>query len=224
MLGWGGLKTSPPSPAYAKTEEIWSASIHGLGVLFGIAALAILVTFSALYGDAWSTVGVSIFGTSVIVMYLASTLYHAIPSPRAKAVLKKLDHIAIFYLIAGTYTPFLLASIRSAGAWVAFGIIWGLTLIGTVLKICTRANGKKFWSIGLYLGMGWMIVFILGKLLTALPTSGIVFLAIGGLLYTLGVFFYIQKKRPYMHAVWHLFVLAGTIMHFFSVLYSCVGI
>jgi len=214
--------THPPAGAYSKNEEIWSAGIHAVGIVFGIAALAVLVTLAALYENAWAIVGVSVFGTSVVMMYLFSTLYHAIPSPRAKGVLKKLDHIAIFYLIAGTYTPFLLTSIRSVGAWVAFGILWGLALLGTALKLWMRPNGMRVWSIGLYMGMGWMAVFVLGKLISALPTSGIVFLALGGLSYTLGVFFYVQKTRPYMHAVWHLFVLNGTILHFFSVLYSCV--
>ena len=213
---------TPKTPAYSKGEEIASATIHGLGILFGIAALAILATLAAIYGNAWTIVGVCIFGTSVVWMYAASTLYHAIPYERTKVLLKKLDHISIFYLIAGTYTPFLLDPIRSTGAWVAFGIIWGLTLIGTVLKLCTKPNGAKLWSIGLYLAMGWMVVFLLGKLIGSISTAGIVFLAAGGLFYTIGVVFYVQKKRPYMHAVWHLFVLGGTIMHFFSVLFSCV--
>ncbi len=209
-------------PAYSKGEEIASASIHGAGILFGVVALAVLATLATKYGNVWTIVGVCVFGASVVLMYAASTLYHAIPSPRAKILLKKFDHISIFYLIAGTYTPFLLDPIRSTGAWVAFGIIWGLTLVGTILKLCAKPNGLKLWSIGLYLAMGWMAIFLLGKMVSVMPVSGIVFLAAGGLLYTLGVVFYVQKKRPYMHAVWHLFVLGGTIMHFFSVLYSCV--
>lgn len=215
------MQTEPAASPYTAAEEAWSASIHGVGVLLGIAMVALLTTFAAKYGDAWAVVGVSIFGASVILLYLASTLYHAVPSPRAKAVLKKFDHAAIFYLIAGTYTPFLLSTVRSAGAWVFFGIVWGLTLVGTVLKFCSKPNGTKLWSIGLYLCMGWMAVFLVGKLLQNAPVSSLVFLAAGGLCYTAGVVFYVQKKRRYMHAVWHLFVLGGTVCHFFSVLYGC---
>ena len=210
------------SRAYSRTEEIWSASIHGAGILFGIAAVAVMATLSAIYQDAWAVVGTSIFGASIILLYLASTLYHAVGREDIKRRLKKFDHIAIYYLIAGSYTPFLLVTIRSASSWVIFGIIWGLAILGTALKICMPANGAKVWSVAMYLGMGWLSVLIVGKLFASAPFSGVLFLALGGLAYTVGVIFYVQKKKAFTHAIWHGFVLAGTVFHFFAVLFSCV--
>lgn len=207
---------------YCLKEEIWSSVIHGIGILFGVAGLAVLVTLSAFYGDVWSIVSTAIFGVSMIVLYAASTLYHAIPFPEAKRKLKKFDHISIYYLIAGTYTPFMLVNIRGSVGWTVFGIIWGLALVGTVLKLCTQGSGTKAWSIGLYLLMGWLVVFASKQLAARLPDIGLTFLVLGGLFYTLGIFFYVWKSRQYTHAVWHFFVLSGTVMHFFAVLYSCV--
>jgi len=218
---WFLIMQKPEARPYTKTEEIWSSSIHGLGVLFGVAALATLVALSAIYRDAWSVVGTAIFGSSIILLYLASTLYHAAVSPKAKAVLKKLDHIAIYYLIAGSYTPFLLVTIRGTFAWIAFGVIWFLAALGTVLKLCTQGGGTKLWSIGLYLGMGWLSVFLLGAMIKAMPLNALIFLMLGGLSYTFGVIFYVQKRKLYSHAIWHFFVLMGTVLHFFAVLYSC---
>lgn len=207
---------------YTIKEEIWSSIIHGVGIALSIAGLVILVTFSAIYGDVWAVVSTAIFGTSMITLYTASTIYHAVPNLELKKKLKKFDHISIYYLIAGSYTPFLLVTMRGATGWTVFGIVWGLALIGTFLKLFTQGSGTKLWSIGLYLIMGWMIVFASNKLIAELPTIGLVFLVLGGLFYTLGIFFYVWKSRKYTHAIWHLFVLVGTIMHFFAVLYSCV--
>lgn len=195
-----------------------------LGIGFSVAAAVILITLAAVYADSWSIVSCSIFGASLILTYTVSTLYHFMPYVygKSKSVLKKLDHIAIYYLIAGTYTPFLLVSMRSATAWVLFGIIWFLTLLGTLLKIFTETMGTKLWSISLYLTMGWLIISASGKLFASLPVSGIVFLAIGGGMYTGGVLFYMKKHWKFSHTIWHLFVLAGSIMHFFSILFSCV--
>lgn len=212
----------PSLRSYSIREEIWSSAIHGIGVALSIAALVILVSFSAVNGDVWAVVSTAIFGTSMIVLYTSSTLYHAITDVNIKKKLKKLDHISIYYLIAGTYTPFLLVSMRGTTGWTVFGIVWGLAIIGTFLKLFSQGSGTKVWSIGLYLGMGWMILLVSKSLFKELPTIGLVFLALGGLFYTLGVFFYVWKSRKYTHAIWHFFVLVGTIMHFFSVLYSCV--
>ncbi len=212
-------------PAYSATEEIWNSATHVVGILFSVAALAVMVTLASIYGNSWAIVSCAIFGVSMTGVYTASSFYHAIPFERAKRILKKFDHIAIYYLIAGTYTPFLLVSLRlpsPATAWIVFGIIWTLAILGTVLKLATSGSGTKWWSIGLYLLMGWLVVLISGKLFTIVPTVGVVFLCLGGLFYTGGVFFYMRKSRKYMHAVWHVFVLLGTIMHFFSVLFSCV--
>ena len=207
---------------YTIVEEIWNSATHGVGILFSVAMLAVLVTLSSIYGDAWAIVSSAIFGASLILMYFASTVYHAIPFERAKKILKKFDHIAIFYLIAGSYTPFLLVAMRSTTAWVVFGIVWGLTLVGTLLKIFVGGSGTKWWSVGLYLLMGWLVVFVSGKLFSVLPNVSIVFLILGGLFYTGGVFFYLRKTKKYFHSVWHIFVLLGSMMHFFSILFSCV--
>lgn len=207
---------------YTVGEEVWASVIHGVGIALGIAALVILVAFSAVYGNVWAVVSTAIFGASMIVLYTASTIYHAIPNQELKKKLKKFDHISIYYLIAGTYTPFLLVTMRGTTGWTIFGVVWGLALLGTFLKIVTPASGTKVWSIGLYLLMGWMIVFASKTLVASLPTIGLVFLTLGGLFYTFGVIFYVWKSKKYTHAIWHFCVLVGTIMHFFAILYGCV--
>ena len=207
---------------YTVQEEIWSCLIHGIGIALSLAGLIVLVTLAAQNGNVWVVVSTAIFGVSMVVLYTASTLYHAIPNPEIKLKLKKFDHISIYYLIAGTYTPFMLVNMRGSVGWTVFGIIWGLALIGTVLKLCTQGSGTKAWSIGLYLLMGWLVVFASKQLAARLPDIGLTFLVLGGLFYTLGIFFYVWKSRQYTHAVWHFFVLSGTVMHFFAVLYSCV--
>ena len=206
---------------YCRVEEIWSASIHAAGILFGLVSVVLLAVYSSLYADAWAIVGTVIFGVSIIIMYTASTLYHAAKTPSVKKALKRFDHISIYYLIAGSYTPFLLVTLRGVTGWVVFSIIWALAIIGTVLKLTTDANGAKFWSVAMYLGMGWLVIFVLGSLIEKMPTNALIFLGIGGLMYTIGVFFYIRKSKKYTHAVWHFFVLGGTVSHFFSVFYAC---
>ncbi len=207
---------------YTVREEIWSSLIHGIGIALSLAGLIVLVMLAAQNGNVWVVVSTAIFGVSMVVLYTASTLYHAIPNPEIKLKLKKFDHISIYYLIAGTYTPFMLVNMRGSVGWTVFGIIWGLALVGTVLKLCTQGSGTKAWSIGLYLLMGWLVVFASKQLAARLPDIGLTFLVLGGLFYTLGIFFYVWKSRQYTHAVWHFFVLSGTVMHFFAVLYSCV--
>lgn len=197
---------------YTIKEEIWSSLIHGIGIALSIAGLVVLVALSSLNGDVWAIVSTAIFGTSMIVLYSASTIYHAVTNLELKQRLKKFDHISIYYLIAGSYTPFLLVCMRGVTGWTVFGIVWGLALIGTFLKLFTQGSGTKAWSIGLYLIMGWMIVFASKQLVSELPAIGLVFLVLGGLFYTLGIFFYVWKSRKYTHAIWH----------FFAVLYSCV--
>ncbi|NCB49900.1 MAG: hemolysin III family protein [Alphaproteobacteria bacterium] len=207
---------------YSLKEEVWSSLIHGVGILLGVAALSVLVSLASIYSNAWAVVSTAIFGSSMILMYTASTLYHAVQNSEIKKKLKKFDHISIYYLIAGSYTPFLLVNLRGTLGWSLFGIVWGLAVIGTFLKLFTQGSGTKIWSISLYLAMGWIIVFASKAVVESLPHIGFVFLLLGGLFYTFGVLFYIWKSKPYTHAIWHFFVLAGTIMHFFSILYSCV--
>ena len=215
------LKKAQPRP-YTIVEEICNCTIHGLGIILGIAGLVVLSAFSATRGSAWTIVSTAIFGASMIILYTTSTLYHAITNLQAKTILKKFDHIAIYYLIAGTYTPFLLVNLRGAIGWTIFGIIWGLAVLGTILKLTLSGSGTKIWSISLYLIMGWLIVFASHKLFQTLNTTALTFLILGGLFYTLGIGFYVWKSRKYTHAIWHGFVLTGTIMHFFAVLYGCV--
>lgn len=208
--------------SYTIGEEIWHCTIHGIGIILSIAGLVILAALSAIHGNAWTVVSTVIFGVSMVLLYSASTLYHAVPNQEAKKVLKKFDHIAIYYLIAGTYTPFLLVTLRGVVGWTIFGIIWGLAILGTILKLVLSSSGTKLWSIGLYLLMGWMIIFASKRVFEELPRIALVFLILGGLCYTFGIIFYVWKSKKYTHAIWHFMVLAGTIMHFFAVLFGCV--
>ena len=180
---------------YSIKEEIISSIIHGIGIFLSIAILSVLVTLSAVYGNVYSIVSCAVFGFSMLLMYSASTLYHAIPYPQAKKILKKFDHIAIYYLIAGTYTPFLLVIMRNTFGWVLFSLIWGLAIVGTILKICLQTNGKKMWSIGLYLLMGWLVVIASKTLFALMPKLAIVFLILGGFFYTVGIIYYIWKSK-----------------------------
>lgn len=207
---------------YTFEEEVWSCAIHGLGIVLSIAGLTTLVALVARYRDVWTVVSTAVFGVSMIVLYTASTIYHAVPNLDLKRHLKKFDHISIYYLIAGSYTPFLLVCMRGTLGWTIFGIIWALALTGTILKLLSSGCGTKVWSISLYLIMGWMIVIASKQLVGALPPIGLKFLVLGGFFYTAGILFYVWKSRKYTHAIWHGFVLTGTIMHFFAVLYSCV--
>lgn len=215
------MKTSTCS-TYTLKEEIISSIVHGIGVFLSIAITSVLVTLSAVYGNVWSIVSTAIFGASMMLMYMASTLYHAIPFPHAKTILKKFDHIAIYYLIAGTYTPFLLVLMRGILGWVLFAVIWSLALLGTVLKIVSSGSGTKIWSVSLYLGMGWLVLIASKTLFAVMSKLALVFLVLGGIFYTIGIIFYLWKSKKYTHAIWHGFVLVGTIMHFMAILFSCV--
>ena len=208
--------------SYSVGEEIGSSVSHGLGALLGIAGLTILVVLSAVYANAWAVVGCAVFGASWILMYAASTCYHAIPGERAKKILKKFDHISIYYLIAGTYTPLILCQLRTAAGWTVLGVVWGAALLGTILKLCIGGSGVKLWSIGLYLAMGWAVLFVLKDIVARLNTAALTFLVLGGVFYTLGIVFYVWKSKAYTHFVWHCFVLTGTVMHFFAVLFGCI--
>ncbi len=207
---------------YTVKEEVGHALIHGIGMALSVAGLVILVCLSCLYGNVWSVVSSAVFGTTLILMYSASTVYHSVPGEKAKKRLKKLDHIAIYYLIAGTYTPFLLVLMRGPLGWTLFGIVWALAVLGTILKLYAGGSGTKIWSIGLYLGMGWLILCASHQLFRVVPKIGLIYLALGGVFYTVGIIFYVWKSKAYTHVIWHLFVLSGSIMHFFAVLYSCV--
>lgn len=202
---------------YSVGEEIANSITHAVATGLAIAALVVLIVSAVSQGDAWHVVSFSIFGSTLILLYLASTLYHAIPLPKAKRILKTLDHSAIFLLIAGTYTPFMLASMRGTTGWIVFSVVWVLAVAGVVLKCCCVYRFKRL-SLSVYLGMGWLCVLVMRDMYASLPGTSLTLLALGGLAYTLGVVFYVWKRLPYSHAIWHLFVIAGSTLHFFSVL------
>jgi hemolysin III len=199
-------------------NEIANSVTHGIGTLMAMAGLVLLVVFAVIYGNAWHIVSFSIYGTTLVLLYLSSTLYHSTQEPRRKYILRIIDHSAIYLLIAGTYTPFMLVTLQGTRGWVMFGIIWFLALAGILYKMFF-INRHVVISTLFYLAMGWMIMFSIGDLFRNLPQNGIVLLGAGGLAYTLGMLFYAGRERLLMHAVWHLFVLGGSICHFFSILF-----
>ncbi|MEE4311714.1 MAG: hemolysin III family protein [candidate division KSB1 bacterium] len=198
-------------------EEIANSITHGIGAALSIAALVILVVFASKYGDAWRVVSFSIYGSTLFFLYLVSTLYHSFAKTRVKIFFKILDHSSIYLLIAGTYTPIALVSMRGPWGWTIFGLIWALAIGGIIGKIFLIGKFKKL-SVLLYLAMGWLIIIAIKPMLQMVPEGLIVWLVIGGLCYTLGIIFYALKKVPYFHFIWHLFVLGGSISHFFGIL------
>lgn len=211
------LDRVPASSKQSLGEEIANSITHGTGVGLSIAALVILVVLAARQSNAWKVVSFSIYGASMITLYLASTLYHAFPQPRVKSFFRILDHSSIFLLIAGTYTPVTLGILRGGLGWTMFGVIWALAIAGVNFKIF--ALGKlRMLSVLIYVLMGWMVLVAIGPLMKATPKAFLWWMLAGGLSYTLGVVFYAWKKLPYHHAVWHLFVLGGSICHFFGML------
>ncbi|MEW8625552.1 MAG: hemolysin III family protein [Candidatus Thiodiazotropha sp.] len=215
------MQTEITGSQYTLGEEIAHAVTHGIGILLSVAGLALLVTYAVLYGDVWHITSCSIYGATLILLYTASTLYHGIPMPRAKKLLQRFDHAAIFLLIAGTYTPFTLVNLRGSWGWTLFGLVWGFAVIGVLLELL-RDVRLKWLSLSLYLGLGWLVVIAIKPLIDAVEVGGIVLLLAGGLCYSLGVIFYIWRRMAYHHAVWHLFVLAGSVLHFFSVFFYVV--
>ncbi len=203
--------------SYSLREEIAHSAIHGVGILFSIAGLVALLVVARRTGEPGHVVACSIYGLTLFLLYLASTLYHGIPHPRAKRVLRVLDHSAIYLLIAGTYTPVTLISLRGGWGWTLFGLVWGMAIAGIALKIA--AIGRLRWlSMVLYLGMGWLVLIALKPLLLAVASGGVKLLFLGGVCYTVGTVFFGWRRLPYHHAVWHVFVLAGSVLHFFAIL------
>ena len=213
------MKNSSNNPGkyYGRVEERLNGLTHGLGAVFSVIGLVVLIFQAVKTGDIWYIISFSVYGVSLVSMYLSSTLYHSIDDPVRKVVLQKLDHSAIFLLIAGTYTPFLLVNLRGALGWSLFGIVWGITMIGLILKFRMISRWKGI-SVGLYLGMGWLAVFAGKELVRQLDSTSLILLIIGGLCYTIGVVFYLWRRLPYNHAIWHLFVLGGSVTHYFSIL------
>ncbi len=211
---------SPPS-RYKRGEEIANSITHGIGIVLAIGGLGVLTAFASLYGDAWHIVSCSIFGAALILLYAASTLYHAIQQPAAKSILRILDHSAILVLIAGTYTPITLVNLRGPWGWTLFGVIWGLALLGIIIE-ATSLRRFRAALIVLYLIMGWAVVAAIRPMLASIGGGGMKLLLAGGLAYTGGIVFYVWRRLPYNHAIWHLFVLAGSILHFFAILFYVI--
>lgn len=208
-------------PVYSLGEQIANSVTHGLGVVLSIAGLAVLAAFATLHGDAWHVVGVSIFGATLILLYTASTLYHALPGEKVRQVLRTLDHSAIFLLIAGTYTPFLLVNLRGPWGWSLLAVVWVLGLGGILLRFFLRGRGHGV-MVAFSLAMAWMIVVAIVPMFRHVATGGLLLLALGGVTYTVGVIFYRWKRLPYNHAIWHGFVLAGSAFHYFAILFYVI--
>ncbi|WP_182199872.1 PAQR family membrane homeostasis protein TrhA [Paraliobacillus salinarum] len=202
---------------FSKGEEIANSITHGIGILISVTALVLLIVYSSLYGNAWHIVSFTLFGTTMVLLYTSSTLLHSLPEGKAKNVFEILDHSSIYFFIAGTYTPFLFVVVQGAAGWTLFGIVWGIAIGGTIFKIFF-VKRFVFVSTLLYIVMGWLIIFTWGSLSERLPDTGIALLVTGGILYTVGAIFYIWRWFKFHHALWHLFVLAGTILHFFCVI------
>jgi len=203
---------------YSFSEELFNSITHGAGALLSIAALVLLIVYSNAYGTTSHVVSCTIFGVTLILLYSASTLYHSIQKPKAKSVLKIIDHSCIYLLIAGTYTPFLLVTLRGMLGWTMFGVIWVMAILGVAFKIFFVHRFKIISTVA-YLIMGWIIIFVIKPLIHSLPSGGLILLVAGGLAYSLGVIFYVWNKLPFNHAIWHLFVLAGSICHFFAIMF-----
>lgn len=207
------------STTYSKKEELANSLSHALGMIFGVIALILLLVKANSVDADWLTItSMSVYGTSIILLFLASTLYHSIAAPKAKRVLKTLDHCAIFLLIAGSYTPYLLVGLRTPLAYWLMGVIWAIALIGIIGKIIFVYRFKKL-SLITYLIMGWLSVIAVYQLVIHIDINGVILLGLGGVIYSLGVIFYVAKKIPYNHAIWHLFVLGGCITQFLSIYY-----
>ena len=209
--------------SYSAREELANSIIHGVGTVLAIAGLVFLVIFASTFGDAWHIVSCSIFGVTLILLYSASTLYHSVRNPRVKEVLQIVDHVAIFLLIAGTYTPFLLVSLRGPWGWTLFAVIWGLAILGIALQISSLQRWF-FVSLALYVCMGWTALIAIKPLLSSVSGPGLVLLLLGGLSYTGGIVFYLWHRLPYHHALWHAFVLAGSACHFFAILFYVIPV
>lgn len=200
-------------------EEIFNSITHGIGTILSIGALVILVILAITKGNAWHVVSFTIYGSTLVLLYLSSTLYHSFTKQKLKNLFARFDHAAIFLLIAGTYTPFLLTVIRGTLGWTLFGIIWGVAIAGVIIRSIYLTRFRKL-MVGIYIAMGWMFVIAVGPMIKNLPQLSLIFLLSGGIFYSIGVVFYMWRNLKYGHGIWHLFVLAGSIMHFFAVVYS----
>lgn len=201
---------------YTLGEEIFNSVTHGVGSLLSIAGTVVLIVFSAVNSDAFAVVSSAVYGASLIILYTMSTLYHSITNEKAKKFFRIMDHNTIFFLIAGTYTPYTLAVLRSPLGWVLFGVVWGAAAIGIVLNSIDLEKFSKI-SVVCYIAMGWVIIIAVKPLMNSMPFISFALLVAGGIFYTIGVIFYAIKKVKYFHSVWHIFTVIGSALHYFSV-------
>lgn len=204
---------------HVTVEELANAVTHGVGLGLSIVGFVVLLVFAALRGTPWHIVACAIYGSTLVCLYAASTLYHSVPVPRFKRALRIFDHSAIYLLIAGTYTPFLLVNLRGGWGWSLFGVVWGLAVAGIVFKFWF-VERFGFLSTSVYIGMGWLVVIAAKPVYTHVAAFSLVLLFVGGLFYTAGIIFYASKRIPYAHAIWHLFVLGGSTCHYFAIFRS----
>lgn len=197
-------------------EELANVLTHGVGMMAAVVAATLLVVFAALNGDAWQIVGVSVFATTLVALYTASTLYHSARDPVTRARLKVLDHCAIYLLIAGTYTPFMIGELRGGWGWSLFGVIWGLAVVGIALKLVFIGRFKLISTL-VYVAMGWLVLVAVVPLIRTLDPATLVWMAAGGIAYTAGTPFYHNRRLRYAHAIWHLFVIVGSACHVVAV-------
>lgn len=210
------------SPSYTVKEEVLNTLSHGIGALLAIVGTAIAIVLSVLYGTVWTVISSCVYGTTLILLYTMSTLYHAVSNQRVKKVMQVLDHSTIFLLIAGTYTPYTLVTLQHRGiGFVVFFLVWGCAVLGIILNAVNLEKFKKFCMF-LYILSGWAAVIAIKPIIENLGSGGLILMLLGGLFYTGGIFFYCKKKYRYFHAIWHLFVLAGSILHYFSILFYVI--
>jgi hemolysin III len=217
------LNTRTISGRYSVGEEIANSLTHALGIIFSITGMVVLMLSSSGSGNVWRIVSCAVFGVTLILLYTASTLYHAVQKPNVKSFMRIIDHSTIFLLIAGSYTPFTLVNLRGPWGWSLFGVVWGVALLGILVQTTLLRQWAGI-SVALYVVMGWAIVVAVKPLLLAVAPAGMTLLLAGGLAYTSGIAFYVWHKLPYHHAIWHLFVLAGSTFHFFAVLFYAVPV
>jgi hemolysin III len=221
MNSSSGMAQVQDGPGRAAGEELANSVTHALGAMLGAAGLVLLVVASSRHGDAWHIVSSAVFGATLVLLYSASTLYHSFRGVRARQILQKFDHAAIFLLIAGTYTPFVLVTLRGPWGWSLFGVVWGLAVTGVTLKFWFAGRFRVVSTL-IYLAMGWLVMIAIKPLVGALPAGGMKLLVAGGLCYTGGAVFYLWKRLPYHHAIWHLFVLGGSVCHWAAVFFFVV--
>ena len=204
-----------------KSEEVVNILTHGIGIGLAIAALTLLVVFAVLAGNVWAIVSCAIFGVTMITLYFGSTMCHAMIGQKSECFFEVWDSVAIYALIAGTYTPFLLVNLRGPLGWTVFGILWAIVIFGSFMKIRNPKQQPR-WMVALYVAMGWTLLFILPAMIANISVRGLWFILAGGLSYTIGVIFYLWRRMKFSHAVWHLFVIGGSVCFFFAVLFGCI--